>query len=79
MKKKLKTKKSSSEEDSAPSNGDPPQIADGFAKGRAPTADTLKALDELKAGLLTRYDDEDELFRSLGSKFFRRARNGYIS
>jgi hypothetical protein len=68
MKKKLKTKKSSSEEDSASSNGDTPQISEGFAKGRAPTADTLKALEELKAGKLTRYDDEDDLFGKLGIK-----------
>jgi hypothetical protein len=68
MKKKPKTTRSSSEEDSASSNGDTHQISDGVAKGRAPTADTLKALEELKAGKLTRYDDEDDLFRKLGIK-----------
>jgi len=68
MKKKLKTKKSSSEEDSASSDGDTPQSSEGFAKGRTPTADTLKALEELKAGKLTRYDDEDDLFSKLGIK-----------
>ena len=66
LKKKLKTKKSSSKEDLASSNGGNSQISEEFAKGRAPTADTLKALEELKAGKLTRYDDEEDLYRKLG-------------
>lgn len=68
MKKKLELKKSSLEDDSTSSNGDAPRISEGFAEGRAPTADTLKALEELKAGKLTRYDDKEDLFRKLGIK-----------
>jgi hypothetical protein len=37
-------------------------------KSRIPTADTFRALKELKAGKLTRYVDEDDLFKKLGIK-----------
>ena len=37
-------------------------------KGRNPTADTRRALAELESGKLTRYVDEDDMFKKLGIK-----------
>ncbi len=38
------------------------------AKSRKPTAETLEAPRELKTGKLTRYVDEDDMFKKLGVK-----------
>jgi hypothetical protein len=38
------------------------------AESRIPTAETIKALAELRHGKLNRYADEDELFKKLGIK-----------
>jgi hypothetical protein len=53
----------------AVSNG-PPASAEAEPSTRAKRlpAATIKALSELEAGELTRYDDADDLFRKLGIK-----------
>ncbi len=54
----LKTKKSGVENTVAAEN----------SKSRVPNATTRRALADLKAGRLTRYVDEDDLFKKLGIK-----------
>ena len=53
----------------AESNGPatPPEAQPGPEAKRLPAA-TIRALKELKAGKLARYEDEDDLFRKLGIK-----------
>jgi hypothetical protein len=53
----------------AESNGPatPPEARPGSEAKRLPAA-TIRALKELRAGKLTRYEDEDDLFRKLGIK-----------
>jgi hypothetical protein len=51
-----------------PITGKKPASGKRARKSRVPTAATLRALTELKAGKLNSYADEGELFKKLGIK-----------
>ena len=69
VKKKLKAEQAITEQDSVSSNGATSHTYEASSsRGRVPTDATLKALEERKAATVTRFDDEEDLFRKLGIK-----------